>query len=247
MRNVYDQNTAPVYDLIYGAGVGKDYATEAGQIAVLVRERRPAAASLLDVACGTGLHLMHLREHFGEVEGVELSPQMAAIATGRLGPSVMVNVGDMRDFNLDRRFDAVTCLFSAIGYMQSGEELQAALRRFAAHLLPGGVLVLEPWFSPEAWQAGTVHHDTAEENGHVVMRLSYSGLSDDGTKSLTDMHYLHGEPGVGVRHWRDLHIMSLFNEDEYLDAFVAAGFGPVELVPGWRAGRDRLVAILALG
>jgi len=240
---VYDQNVAPVYDLIYGAGVGKDYAKEAGELAALIHERRPEASSLLDVACGTGMHLLHLREHFGAVAGVELSPQMAEIAGARLGPSVEISVGDMRDFDLGRRFDAVTCLFSSIGYVQSREELHRALGRLAAHLQPGGVLVVEPWFSPQAWRAGTVHDGRAEQDGRVVIRLSYSGLTEDG-KSLTDMHYLYGEEGVGVRYWRDVHIMSLFTEDEYLDAFAAAGFGPVELLPGWREGRDRLVAIL---
>lgn len=243
---MYDRNVAEVYDLIYGPGVGKDYEQEAGELAALIRERRPAASNLLDVACGTGLHLLHLREHFGQVEGVELSPRMAEIARSRLGPKVEVTIGDMRAFDLGRRFDAVTCLFSAIGYVQSREELDRTLERFAAHLSPGGVLVLEPWFSPEAWQVGTVHHNVAEENGRTIVRVSYSGLTEDG-KSLSDMHYLLGEEGVGVRHWSDRHVMSLFTEEEYLDAFAAAGFAPVELLPGWRPGRDRLVAILPKG
>jgi SAM-dependent methyltransferase len=243
---VYDQNLASVYDLIYGVGVGKDYAKEAGELAALIRERRPAAASLLDVACGTGMHLLHLRGHFGEVEGVELSPQMAEIAQSRLGPGVRITVADMRDFGLGRQFDAVTCLFSSIGYVRSREELHRTLQRLAGHLAPGGVLVLEPWFTPDAWRAGTVHESMAQQDGLTVFRLSYSGLTEDG-KSLTDMHYLLGEEGVGVRHWQDVHVLSLFTDDEYLDAFAAAGFGPVELVPGWREGRDRLVAILPQG
>lgn len=243
---VYDQNLASVYDAIYGVGVGKDYAKEAGELAALIRERRPLASSLLDVACGTGQHLLHLRELFTEVQGVELSPQMAAIAETRLGPSVKVTVGDMRDFRLGRQFDALTCLFSSIGYMQSWDELRATLERFAAHLSPGGILVLEPWFSPDEWQDGTVWHSSVEENGRTIVRLSYSGLTEDG-KSTTDMHYLYGEEGVGLRHWQDKHTLSLFTGDEYLDAFAAAGFGPVEEVPGWRAGRDRLVAILPAG
>jgi SAM-dependent methyltransferase len=243
VRNVYDQNLAAVYDAVYGVAAGKDYAKEAGELAKLVRERRPQASSLLDVACGTGQHLLHLRELFAQVEGVELSPEMAAIARTRLGSTARVHVGDMRDFDLGRRYDAVTCLFSSIGYVESWEELRATLERFAAHLEPGGVLLLEPWFSPEAWQPGAVHHSSVQEGGRTVIRLSYSGLTEDG-KSSTDMHYLYGQEGVGIRHWQDRHVMSLFTDDQYLDAFAEAGFAPVEEVPGWRAGRDRLVAIL---
>jgi ubiquinone/menaquinone biosynthesis C-methylase UbiE len=36
---------------------GKDWVREAEAVVALVRERNPRAASLLDVACGTGIHL----------------------------------------------------------------------------------------------------------------------------------------------------------------------------------------------
>ncbi|HEX6685473.1 MAG TPA: methyltransferase domain-containing protein [Candidatus Limnocylindrales bacterium] len=241
---MYDQNLAGVYDLIYGVAVSKDYVAEAGELAELIRSRRPEASSLLDVACGTGQHLLHLRDLFEHVEGVELSADMRAIAAERLGPQTPVHAGDMRTFDVGRKFDAITCLFSSIGYVQSVEELRATLRRFAAHLEPGGVLVLEPWFAPDAWRPGTVHDGVAEApDGRVVMRLSYSDVTPEG-KSLTTMHYLYGEPGVGVRHWSDEHVMSLFTDDEYGDAFTAAGFRPLQLVTGWRVDRHRLVATL---
>jgi hypothetical protein len=154
-----------------------------------------------------------------------------------------VHIGDMRTFDLGRRFDAVTCLFSSIGYMQSRDELHSAVERFAAHLGPCGVLVLEPWFSPDEWMPGTVHHGFAEQDGRTIFRLSYSDLTADG-KSSTDMQYLYGEAGSGIRQWRDEHIMSLFTDEDYRDALAAAGFGEVVRVRGWRAGRDRFVAVL---
>jgi SAM-dependent methyltransferase len=240
---VYDQNLAAVYDLIYGVAIGKDYAVEASELAALIRAHRTDASALLDVACGTGLHLLHLRALFDEVEGVELSPQMRAIAESRLGAAVKIHAGDMRTFDLGRRFDAVTCLFSSIGYVQSREELHRSLERFAAHIEPGGVLIVEPWFSPEDWRPGTVHHLLGEEDGRTVIRLSYSDVTGEG-KSSTEMHYLLGQEGAGIRHWSDEHIMSLFTDDEYVDAFTAAGFVGVERVPGWRAGRERIVAVL---
>ena len=47
------RNTAHVYDLLY-EGAGKDYEAEATALHAVVQERAPGAASLLDVACGTG-------------------------------------------------------------------------------------------------------------------------------------------------------------------------------------------------
>jgi ubiquinone/menaquinone biosynthesis C-methylase UbiE len=238
---VYDENVAEVYDLIYVAASGKDYTAEAGEVADLIRERAPHASSLLDVACGTGMHLLRFRELFDHVEGVELSAGMLAVAAGRL-PGVALHRGDMRTFRLGRTFSAVTCLFSAIGYVQSRAELYQALERFAAHLDPGGVVVVEPWFTPEQWRPGTVHHGFAQDDGRVVARVSYSDV--DGSRSVTRMHYLLGEEGAGVRHWEDVHLMSLFSGDTYREAFERAGFTGVAWLPGWREGRERIVAVL---
>jgi ubiquinone/menaquinone biosynthesis C-methylase UbiE len=64
--------SARVYDLLYEAA-GKSYDVEADQLHALIQSRRPGAASLLDVACGTGAHLLRLRRHY-DVVGVDLAP-----------------------------------------------------------------------------------------------------------------------------------------------------------------------------
>src|SRR3954467_1553959 len=113
MTRPYDEPFADLYDDVYLGGVGKDYAAEATELTALIRGRTPGAASLLDVACGSGEHLRHLRESFA-VTGVELSDAMARRAEAKL-PGVSVHRADLRDFDLGTTFDAVTCLFSAIG------------------------------------------------------------------------------------------------------------------------------------
>jgi hypothetical protein len=55
------RGTAHIYDLIYEAS-GKDYAAEARKVDTQIRDRNPTARSLLDIACGTGGHLRHLRD-----------------------------------------------------------------------------------------------------------------------------------------------------------------------------------------
>ena len=81
--------------------------------------------SLLDVACGTGGHLVHLRRWY-EVMGVDIDAGMLDEARRRLPGDTFVE-GDMRSFRLHRTFDAVSCLFSSIGYMRS--EAGSARRR----------------------------------------------------------------------------------------------------------------------
>lgn len=69
--------SARFYDAIYAF---KDYEREAEHLHALIQARVSAAApTVLDVACGTGLHLQHLQARYA-VEGLDLDPNMLEIA-----------------------------------------------------------------------------------------------------------------------------------------------------------------------
>ncbi|MFD0485964.1 class I SAM-dependent methyltransferase [Saccharopolyspora spinosporotrichia] len=169
---MYEGGFAELYDRFY-RGRGKDYAAEAAQVARLVRDRLPSASSLLDVACGTGTHLRRFADLFDDVTGLELSAAMIEVARPQLG-GIPVLQGDMRDFALDREFDAVTCMFSSIGHMRDGAELDQALASFARHLAPGGVVVVEPWWFPEDFLDGYVAGDVVRDGDLTISRVSHS-------------------------------------------------------------------------
>ena len=138
--------SASLYDVVY---TRIDYPGSAAYVERLVRERNPGARSLLDVACGTGIHLGIWRERFDHVEGVDLDPNMLAVAQDRL-PGVTLHQGNFVSFDLGRTFDAVTCMFSSIGYADTPDRLDGAIAAMARHLASGGVLVVEPWFRRSA-------------------------------------------------------------------------------------------------
>jgi SAM-dependent methyltransferase len=236
----HSQDLATAYELIYVVAAGKNYQREADDIATLIRQRHPTADSLLDVACGTGLHLSHLRNSFTHVEGLELSAPMRTAAAARLD-GITVHAGDMRDFRLTRTFSAVTCLFSAIGYARSVNELNHTLTCLAAHLEPGGVLLLEPWFTPSQWVCGPVDTGTADDGRRHLTRMCVSHRT--GTTSTLTMHYLLGETGTGIRHWTEEHNLTLFTDEQYLHAIQQAGLHNVEWLPGWHDQRPRIAAV----
>src|SRR5439155_8731499 len=115
------QRSAGFYDLIYSASRFKPVEEWADEVHAIIQERNPAAGTLLDVACGTGHHLSYLRDHYS-AEGVDISEEMLRVARARL-PDVPLHHADMRTLDLGRTFDAVTCLFSSIGYAQEPDEL----------------------------------------------------------------------------------------------------------------------------
>ena len=210
--------SAAVYDLVYR---DKDFEGEARRLRDVLRRHVPAAETLLDVACGTGRHLAALAAEL-TVEGLDVDPGLLEAARRRL-PDVPLHEGDMVDFDLGRRFDVVTCLFSAIGYVATVPRLHAAVAAMARHLAPGGALVVEPWFGPAAWRPGTVHTVVVEEEGCSVARTMVSGLEDG--RSVLEAGYVIGT-SAGVETLRERHELGLFTEDEYRAAFAAAGLRP---------------------
>ncbi|HEX2119981.1 MAG TPA: class I SAM-dependent methyltransferase [Acidimicrobiales bacterium] len=231
------EHSAAAYEVLHAAR-GKDYGREAGEVVARIRGHQPQARSLLDVACGTGLHLAAFADLGFDVEGVELSEAMLAAARDRL-PGVPLHRGDMRTFRLDRRFDAVVCLFSAIGYMTTLDDLTTAITTMADHLVEGGVLVVEPWFRPEDWHDGAVFSESAKDGDLAVARVNRSWR--EGDQSLIEMHYVLATPG---RTWafRETHRMGLFATDQQLDVYRAGGFDVVHEAPGI-SGRGLFVAV----
>ena len=159
---MYVASSVAYYDKIYSAQ-GKDYRKEAEYLLSVLHsriiDRRP---TLLDVACGTGSHLLYLKKHF-EVEGVDISPDFVRVARTKL-PRAKFYVEDMRTFRLGKEYSAVTCLFSSIGFMETSSKLQTAIRNMARHVKAGGVLLVEPWFAPGQLVDGRVSLATVDED-----------------------------------------------------------------------------------
>ena len=218
-----------LYDAEYAF---KDYAAESAALVEHVRRHAPAARTLLDVACGTGKHLEHLRAHF-VCEGVDLDPGLLAVARTRV-PDVPLGVADMRTLDLGRTFDVVTCLFSAIGFVGGPDALADTARAFARHLAPGGVALVEPWLTPDVWVPDRPHLLSHEEPGFALARATVSGLRGERV-STTEMHYLVATP-QGVEHFVEHHELYLFTDDEMRAAFERAGLA-VEHDPDGPGGR----------
>ena len=225
--------TARHYDRFHEQGMAKDYAAEAAMVADLL----PGATTLLDVACGTGLHLQHLSTRF-DCAGVDLDEGMLAIARERC-PDVPLHVGDMTDFDLGRRFDAVLCLFSSIGYARTEGGLRRAAARFAAHLEPGGTVVVEPFLTPDAWEHGRVSLQQAQLPDVKISRMALGTPEADGAMGI-DFHYLIGT-AEGITHEVEHHVLGLFTWDQYRAAFEDAGLDVTIQTEGGPMGRGLIV------
>lgn len=227
---------ARFYDLLYSAG--KDYAKEAELVSSLIRDRHPAAKSVLDVGCGTGAHARGLIDLGFEVDGVDIEPAFVEIAATKC-PEGRFMVGDMRSLAMPATYDAVVCLFSAIGYALDLEGLSASVAGMARQLAPGGVVLVDPWFQPQEMTPDHIATTVGSDSDTEVVRMSRTRI--EGAVSTLEFEYLIGT-SAGIERRSEVHELGLFTERQMVAAFDDAGL-VVERVPKALRTRGIYVAI----
>lgn len=227
---------ADVYDAFYRSIL--DYRKLATAAHGMIQARRPGAKTLLEVACGTGLYLEEMSRWY-EVVGLDASEDMLRVAGERLA-GVPLHQGDMASFDLGSTFDAVICMFSSIGYVVTEERLRSAVRCFADHLVPGGVLILEPWLSPEGWIDGHVAAESATGDGVAVSRSTSS--TREGRQATMRWGFAVARPGGEIETHIEEHRTGLFTPEEYARALQAAGI-EFDYDPEGLMGRGRYIGV----
>ncbi|NBC17686.1 MAG: SAM-dependent methyltransferase, partial [Bacteroidetes bacterium] len=125
------------------------------------------------------------------------------------------------NFDLGRQYDVVLCLFSAIGYVRTLENVRRTLCNFRHHLRPNGLVIVEPWFTPDVWTPGSIYCKTVETDDWTLCRMSHS--EQDGQRSILHFEFLLGRPD-GIQRFTERHELGLFTVEEMTTCFEDAGF-----------------------
>jgi SAM-dependent methyltransferase len=141
--------------------------------------RRPVRR-VLDIACGTGPHLLRLAQRGYQTIGLDLSPDNVRYLGERLlakGLTGELMVGDMTDFRLTRPVDAAICMQDSQGHLLTNEQLLAHVRAVGRGLRRGGLYVFDRYMA-SSWTNPARSWSWSRRRGRVIVRASFSALRD---------------------------------------------------------------------
>lgn len=160
---------------------------------------------ILELGCGTGRVLLELLALEHEVTGVDISPQLLAVARRKLAALRMDDLytlvqADLTDFELDRSdFGLAVCTSNTLMHLNTPEQQTALLRNAHRHLRDGGYLFVD-LFNPDVARLVAVQNLmeladewTDEERGVHVTKWSVRAV--DFAEQLQDTVFIYEETG----------------------------------------------------
>jgi len=200
----------------------EDYAEEASLFASVLRDHVDPLQTVLELGSGGGNNAWHMKAGFA-MTLVDLSSAMLA-ASRAINPDCEHLEGDMRGVRLGRTFDAVF-VHDAIDYMTTESDLRRAIETAFVHCRPGGVALLVPDHTAEAFEPGADHggHDGAD--GRAARYLEWSTDPDPSdTWIVTEYAFVLREPDGSVEVAHETHRTGLFPRDDWLRLLTEVGF-----------------------
>jgi len=180
---------------------------------------------VLDLACGSAVHVLMLARRGATVVGLDIAPSLMTYATREaqlqgLSERASFVVGDMRHPPFQAAFDAVTILGNTFGMLD--EAGNRAVLVGAAHALkPGGCLLLDlenPWLM--IWQS---RRTWSEFDGGVFLMESRFDLETSTYHG--EFRYIDAD-GV-INTWKEGEALRLYTVPELRERLLAAGFAQV--------------------
>lgn len=124
----------------------------------LARKRLGETGRILELGAGSGRVTIPLARAGHEVVAVDQSPAMLAKLRARVAalPSavarrITVVQGDLRDFDVGKKFPLVVAVFNVLEHLYTRVEVDACLRRVVRHLTPDGAFAFDVQMPDLAW------------------------------------------------------------------------------------------------
>ena len=225
MTGSFGATYSQAYDALYA---DKDYEAECDLIESMADRHGRGGRTVLDLGCGTGRHAVVLAARGWEVTGVDLSPEMLALAQRRGAdaglPELDLRAGDVRTVRLGRRYDVVLLMFAVLGYQLTDADVTATLETARAHIESGGVLLFDVWNGPAVEAIGPSDRTKSVGDGDRTIRRRARGALDVSTRTcIVDYSIDQLIDDEVIRTDHEQHRMRYFFEDELRELSRQAG------------------------
>lgn len=124
----------------------------------LARKRLGEGGRILELGAGSGRVTIPLARAGHEVVAMDSSPAMLAKLRARVAAlpaavakRITVVEGDLRDFELGKKFQLAIAVFNVLEHLYTRVEVDACLRCVAAHLAPDGAFAFDVQMPDLAW------------------------------------------------------------------------------------------------
>jgi len=201
---------------------------------------REAGQPVLDVGCGTGRLLLDYLAQGIDIDGVDNSPEMLALCrakAGALGLAPNLYEQRMEALALPRRYRTILIPSSSLQLVIEPAQVDEALRRFYAHLLPAGVVaasLMTLWREGEPLESEWAQ-SAPRPDGAIIRRVARSRYDPATACEHTEDLYqviVDGRVVAEERHRRSPATRS-YTQAEARALFARAGFSDVRLYSGF--------------
>lgn len=186
---------------------------------ILLLDRLEENAHILDICCGTGNVAGLLQKRGYNITGLDGSKLMLDYAKENAPAADFIQT-DARNFNLGRKFNAVTCLFDSLNHMLSEDDVLMVFKNVYEHLEENGIFVFDVNSLSSSTDVDLSDFSAVEENEVFISQGLYNSIEKLITYSLTAFIK---ENNKWVRY--DNKIYERYYEEELLISFLKkAGF-----------------------
>lgn len=161
-QNSY-QNIASFYDSFQGSARAKNYLKLIKKQAGLEHIK---GLEILEVACGTG-EILKLLSDQNKTFGIDISPEMIKLARQKDKNSTY-QIGDMRSFDLDKKFDLILCPYDSINHLLNFSDWEKTFASIKKHLKDEGIFIFD-YNTPEKFRKIDGKKIKIEVNGGYVL------------------------------------------------------------------------------
>lgn len=210
-------------DLAYVHHVGfDDFARQAGEeILLILHEHDIGHGLVVDLGCGSGIWARRLLHAGYDVQGVDVSTEMLALARSN-APGAHFHQSSIYQFNFPR-CQVITALGEVLGYgsegMPTDRQVAELFQRAADSLPPGGLFIFDVIVTSETESLD--YRTWRKDSDWAVLVESKEDLE---TSRLSRGITIFREVGGSYRRSEEQHVVRVFGIDELQQLLYAAGF-----------------------